>query len=96
MNALNEYEKTIQYLAKSLSEIKFLMKNKGKVEQQLYVESFERLSHNLARALETIKEIEEAKQNSLKNSYMANENNIVKVKEEKRSFFHKKKKDKNK
>ena len=96
MNALNEYEKTIQYLAKSLSEIKFLMKNKGKVEQQLYIESFERLAHNLARALETIKEIEEAKQNSLKNSYMANENNIVKIKEEKRSFFHKKKKDKNK
>ena len=43
-----------------------------------------------------LRQIEEAKQNSLKNSYMANENNNVKVKEEKRTFFHKKKKDKNK
>ena len=84
MNALNEYEKTIRYLGKSLADIKDITKNRANMSDQEYNEAYDKLAKDLSKALVVAKEIEDAKELAMKNSFIANENNIVKVEGEKK------------
>ena len=79
MNALNEYEKAIRSLAEAMVNIKKIAKNKDKLSETEYLDTFNDIRNKLEKALIVAREIEDAKQLALRNSYMANENNIVSV-----------------
>ena len=79
MNALNEYEKAIRSLAEAMVNIKKITKNKDKLSETEYLDTFNDIRNKLEKALIVAREIEDAKQLALRNSYMANENNIVSV-----------------
>lgn len=83
MNALNEYEKTIRYLRKSLDDIKHILRTHNSMTSEEFNQAYDQLSKHLSKAFIVAKEIEDAKDLALKNSYMANENNIAKSNEKK-------------
>lgn len=77
MNALNEYEKTIRYLGKSLADIKELSREKNKLNSQEFSDLYNKLDKDLSKALAVAKEIEDAKNLAEENSLKANKNNIA-------------------
>lgn len=84
VDALNQYEKAIRYLRKSLSDVKSLLKKWDKISIEDKSVIIERLNADLSKALMVAKEIESAKQIIDEYHANANKKNFETLKEEKK------------
>lgn len=81
---MNQYEKTIRYLNKSLEDAKHFDKNKvlSDSDKEYY---FEQLKKDLNKALVVVTDIQAARSLAQENSMKANVSNFAKVENEKKN-----------
>lgn len=82
MDGMNQYEKTIRYLTKTLDSVKSLEKNRYELSNPDAV--LEQAKKDLSKALIVVTDIQRAKAIAEENSVKANTNNYAKLEEQKK------------